>query len=608
MTMLALLLALFLADNQPPTIQRVDPPHWWAYLGVDTLELLVEGNLQGASIRLEGHGVQTLWNTTAANARYRYLGLDVRNAPAQDMRVISERDGSADTTIFTLRSRDMSQHKHIGLDASDVVYLIMADRFANGDTGNDAIAAMRENMSERSAPYGRHGGDVLGIRKHLDDLDSLGVTAIWMCPLLENDQPRSSYHGYAITDHYTIDPRYGTNNDYISLVRDAHAHNMRVVMDVVYNHVGSYHRLFLSPPDSSWFNWWPEYTQTNARETSLYDPYAAPSDKKRFSRGWFDRAMPDVNGDDVHASRYLLQNSIWWIEEADVDALRVDTYTYPDQRWMSNVNTTLRRVFPGLFIFGETWVDSHASQAYYVEKFPLSPDTHLPGTTDFQVYNALRDVLTKPSGWDDGAGRLYRVLAADYLYAKPMNQVIFLDNHDLPRIRGIVAGNAAKLRMGLVMLYTLRGIPCITYGTEAAMSDTREHGTIRQDMPGGWPSDTRSVWNAAERTAEEQGCYSLIRTLGRYRRNSEPLTRGRLMQFAPEQSVYAYARYTDTTVVVVVVNADNEPRTINMRRLDDVLNGARTCYDVLRDRTITISNSERLDPVGAYMWEFTRGK
>ena len=601
--MLTLLLALHLLAEMPPTIGRIDPPHWWANMDVDTLELLVEGDLQGASIRIEGKGVRMLSSMPASNPRYHYVRLDVQHAVPQQLRVISQRSGSSDSATFELRRRDTTKHQRIGLGAGDVMYLIMADRFANGNPSNDVVASMRENASNRNDPYGRHGGDINGIRDHLNDLDSLGITALWMCPLLENDQPRSSYHGYAITDHYRIDPRFGSNAEYVELVRDAHQRNMRVVMDVVYNHVGSFHRLFLAPPDSSWFNWWSQYTQTNARETSLYDPYAAPSDKKRFTRGWFDRAMPDVNGEDPHAARYLLQNTIWWIEEADVDALRVDTYTYPDQAWMSNVNATLRRVFPGLFIFGETWVDSHASQAYYVEKFPLNPNTHLPGTTDFQVYNALRDVLTKTSGWDEGVGRLYRVLAGDYLYANPMNQVIFLDNHDLPRIRGVVDKDMNKLRMGLVMLYTLRGIPCITYGTEAAMHDTKEHGTIRQDMPGGWPADSRSVWSATQRTNDESLCYELLAKLGGYRRSSKPLRSGRLMQFAPDQGLYAYVRYTETEAVVVVVNADAVPRSLDVSRLDDVLRGERKAFDVLVNTQRTLRAVESVSPHGVELWE-----
>ncbi|HBB24885.1 MAG TPA: alpha-amylase, partial [Bacteroidetes bacterium] len=287
------------------------------------------------------------------------------------------------------------------------------------------------------------------MRRHVGYLDSLGVTALWLCPVLENDEPRSSYHGYAITDHYRVDPRLGTNDDYRGLSDELHARRMRLVMDVVLNHVGDGHRLHIQPPDAGWFNTWKEYTQTTGRENTNFDPYATEQDKRRFRGGWFDRMMPDLNTSNLHVQRYLIQNTIWWIEEAGIDALRVDTYTYPDQSFMDTWNTEVRRVFPDIFIFGETWVESHASQAYYLQKFPFNPTSRLQSVTDFQTYNAVRDVLTQESGWDTGVGRLYRTIAADYLYASPGSLVTFLDNHDLPRIAGVVNGDVRKLRIGL---------------------------------------------------------------------------------------------------------------------------------------------------------------
>lgn len=604
--------SLFTLHAQP-RITRVDPPHWWSGVGSDTLELLVEGNdLASATLSVHGDGVSLISDKPCSNPRYRYVQMRIApDAPAQRVTigVNATRSGggtkASSTFPYEVRSRDRSKHQRIGLDARDLVYLIMADRFANGDTTNDAFADMQEKSVNRSKPYGRHGGDIAGIRRHLDHIADLGVTALWMCPLLRNDQPEASYHGYAITDHYAIDPRYGTNSDYCALVREAHARSMRVVMDVVYNHTGSMHRLALSPPDSSWFNWWPEYTQTNGREVSLYDPHAAPKDKQRFMNGWFDRHMPDVNARDPHCARYLLQNTLWWIEEADIDALRIDTYTYPDQEFMSMLNAEVRRVFPGVFLFGETWVDSHASQAYYLEDFKYNRNTYLPGSTDFQVHFALLDVLTKTSGWDTGVGRLYRVLAADYLYPDPMKEVIFLDNHDTPRILGVLNGDLQRMRLGLTLLLTLRGIPCITYGTEAGFRDVKEHGTIREDMPGGWATDKRSIFIEGERTEKEKACIDALAPLARFRRTSRALTEGKMMHIAPENGVYGYVRYTPDEMVLVAVNADTVPRTVAMQRFDDVLDGARTCTDVQTSAIMQTGEILSLPPLTARVLAFT---
>ncbi len=586
---------------QQPRIARIDPPYWWTGMGVDTLELLVEGkSLDEHSIRVLGQGVSLIADRAAANTRYRYLTLALApTAPAQSVRIYV--DGESDTVMFDLRPRT-AKHSHIGLDPSDVMYLIMVDRFANGNTGNDEIPSTREARVDRRAPFGRHGGDLKGLRQHIGYLDSLGITAVWMCPVLENDQPRSSYHGYAITDHYRIDPRLGTNDEYEVVSRDLHARSMRLVMDVVLNHVGDEHRLFQQPPDSSWFNWWPEYTQTSGRENTNFDPYATEQDKRRFRRGWFDRSMPDLNTANDHVARYLIQNTIWWIENADIDALRVDTWTYPDQSFMNTWTSAVQKTFPGIFIFGETWVDSHASQAYYLEKFPFNPDSHLQSTTDFQLYTALRELLTQTSGWDSGTGRLYRTLAADYLYAHPQHQITFLDNHDLPRIAGLVNRDERKMKMGLSLLLMLRGIPCLTYGTECGFASTTDHGTIREDMPGGWPSETIAFGHTP--TTDESGFNEWLRSMLSYRRTHPVMSRGVIHHITPEDGLYAVMRSDEQEVVVCIINADNRPRTFNVSRLDDVLHGQREAVVLPQMAPVRITKEITMQPFATQILSF----
>ncbi len=589
---------------EQPRITRIDPPHWWAGMGVDTLELLVEGeNLAGRTITIQGQGVRLVADQEAANPRYRYVTLAIEAAaPPQSLRVGFE--GAGPDTTFDLRQRTAT-HARIGLDASDVMYLIMVDRFSNGDPSNDAMPSMRESNVVRRAPFGRHGGDLAGVRNQIGYLDSLGISAVWMCPVLENDEPRSSYHGYAITDHYRIDPRLGTNDDYKATSRDLHARSMRLVMDVVLNHIGDEHRLHRQPPDSSWINLWPEYTQTSGRENTNFDPYATEQDKRRFRQGWFDRSMPDINTTSPHVARYLIQNTLWWIEEAEVDALRVDTWTYPDQSFVNMWTAQVRRVFPGIFIFGETWVDSHASQAYYLEKFPYNSESRLQSTTDFQLYNALRDVLTQTSGWDTGTGRLYRTLAADYLYAAPNSQVTFLDNHDLPRIAGVVGKDTRKLKMGLSLLLTLRGVPCLTYGTECGFSNTADHGTIREDMPGGWPDDAGMKFGHTE-YADETGLNEWLRSMLAYRRVHPAMSSGVIKHITPQDGVYAVMRSNDDETIVCIINADDLQRSLDASRLDDVLGGRRKAKEIPSLRAVDIPKLFTLEPLSTMVLSLPR--
>ena len=579
-----------------PRIDRVDPPHWWSGMGVDTLELLVEGReLTTAPIRIDGRGVRLLANTAAQHPGYRYLTIVLdATAPAQTIRLIAE-GASSDTFEFPLKERNPQHHQRIGLDQEDVMMLIMADRFSNADTSNDVVESMRETRCDRRAPYGRHGGDIAGVRQHIGYLDSLGIRAVWLCPVLENDQPRSSYHGYAMTDHYAIDARLGSIDDYRLLSEDLHRRSMRLVKDVVLNHVGDHHRFVTNPPDRTWINWWPEYTSTSGRENTNFDPYATEQDKRRFRQGWFDRSMPDLNTTNPHVVRYLIQNTLWWIEEADVDALRVDTYTYPDQTFMHEWTSKVRKTFPGIFIFGETWVDSHPSQAYYLESFPFNTASQLESVTDFQLYGALREVLTQPSGWDSGTGKLYRTLTADYLYRQPNTLVTFLDNHDLPRIAGLVQGNVQRLRIGLGLLMMLRGIPCLTYGTECGFSSTTDHGTIREDMPGGWPDDSSQFGQNA--FTKQTGIDQWLRSLLRVRRQHSAMSTGRMFHITPQDGVYCVMRTNEQETIICIVNADEQQRRLVTSRLDDLLRGRRLVTDVLHQKPVTLFQEISLEPL-----------
>ena len=528
------------------------PPFWWKGMQNKTLEILVDGGTAMKSPPEVKGNVELVSSVLAANERYAYVTLLIQDdAPDKIQLKVKGKNHN-----YFLKTRKGVQPG--GLSPADVMYLITPDRFANADPSNDKVKGMNERVYSRDSIYGRHGGDIQGIIDHLDYVDDLGCNALWICPLLENNEFKASYHGYAITDHYLIDPRFGTNELYRDLVNHAHERDMKMVMDVVYNHFGSQHHLFLDPPDSGFFNWHDGFIRTNYRAATLYDPHVSEYDRKRFADGWFDGHMPDVNQRNPHMAAFLIQNSIWWIEEFGIDAFRIDTYTYPDQQFMADLAKRVRDEYPGFFLFGETWVHFPEIQSYFVENNRYnSIATHLNNITDFQFAFAFTEALQKEQGWTEGVAKLYYRLASDYLYEDPSTQIIFLDNHDLARIYGTLNQDMNKMRMAMGVLFTMRGIPCLYYGTEIGMKETENHGVIREDFPGGWAGDEVDKFTAEGRSSEENEIYNWINKLLSWRAESVAMTRGKFMHFVPEDGVYTYFRYTDEEVVMVSINTNN---------------------------------------------------
>lgn len=593
------------------SIERVDPPHWWvgwkeSQAAMREVELLIEGRgLADAQITIEGNGVRIIRDKAASHPRYRYLRIAVDDtAGAQSVVIKAQSNALSATYGFELRERHPERQHAMGLSSADVVYLITPDRFANGDIVNDIVSSMRESTVDRSEPYGRHGGDLTGIRQSIDHLDSVGATALWLSPVLENDMPVSSYHGYAITDHYRIDPRLGSLKDYRSLASDLHDRGKRLIMDVVFNHVGSEHRLFKQPPDSAWFNWWPTYTQTNGRANTIHDPNAVWADRERMLRGWFDRTMPDVNQENNHAALYLMQHVVWWIEEVGIDALRIDTYPYSDVFFMRDIVRLLRTVYPNLGIVGEVWADNVVTQGTFGDRRGDGDErTWLPSLTDFQLHEAWLEALTTTPTWNSGVSRMYRALSADNMYDRPQDLMIFLDNHDLGRFYGVVRRDYKKFVQGISMLMTMRGIPCLYYGTEFLFDQTDGHGRIRQDVPGGWPGDKRSVFTAKGRTPEQSNAMRLVQQLSRFRASCSAITSGTFRQLTPENGVYAYARFDTASTVVVAVNTDKTARTIDLGRFGDIVPKDGTARDVLSSAAVNITAPLTIQPSGTFVLE-----
>ncbi len=558
------------------------PPHWWKGMQKDTLEILLDAGFEMHSPPEVKGDIVVLYSELAPNSAYAYIGvLADANAP-DEFRIKFGKQ----TIKYSLKDRQAFSPG--GLKPSDVMYLITPDRFANGNVLNDFVDGMNERVYSRDSIYGRHGGDIEGIIEHLGYINEFGCNSLWISPLLENNEFKASYHGYAITDHYTIDPRFGTNALFADLMKELHRREMKMVMDVVYNHVGSQHHLFLNPPDSTYFNWHDEFTRTNYRAATLFDPHVSQADKSLFTDGWFDGHMPDINQRNPHMARFLIQNSIWWIEEYQVDAFRIDTYTYPDQLFMAELARRVRKEYPSFFLFGETWVHFPEIQSYFVEANRYNPiATHLNNVTDFQFAFALTEALQQEQGWTEGIAKLYYRMASDYLYEDPSTMVIFLDNHDLARIYGTLNQDLNKMKMAMGVLLTMRGIPCLYYGTEIGMKETENHGVIREDFPGGWPGDSKNKFMADGRSEEENAIYDWISHLLKWRSGSEAIGSGQFMHFVPENGVYVYFRYTDKERVMVMINTNHKKDVeVKLERFKEIWDWNQSSTNVINGKAV----------------------
>lgn len=543
------------------------PPHWFQGLADEGLELMVYNpNGFGEEPKVELDQALDFRSfylgEENVNTRYLFLDLDLAKLSGSELKI--DINGQS----YTYKFKAPQDSRQQSLSPADAIYLITADRFANGDPKNDAPEGMNEKRYGRDQEFGRHGGDLQGIINKLDYIQDLGFTATWVSPLQTNDEFKESYHGYAITDHYNIDPRLGNLDLYRTYVKTSHEKGMKVIMDVVYNHVGSQHLFHLDPPDSGFFHFDMRHTRSNFRAVNVIDPHASNADKKKFSQGWFDDHMPDVNQSHPQFANFLIQNSLWWILEFGIDAFRIDTYAYPDQKFMAELGRRIKLERPNFFLFGEIWVHYPEIQSFFVGNNPLNPNnSHLDAVTDFQFRYALKESLEQQQSWTGGVAKLYYRLAADHMYRHPENLVTFIDNHDEPRIFGELHEDLNKMKVALGVLYTMRGIPCTYYGTEILMRETKNHGVIRQDFPGGFKGDPINKFNPEVLQGEEAEINRYIRDLLQWRSTSEALTNGSFLHFVPENDVYVYFRIGENETVMVVVNSNAEKfREVDLNR------------------------------------------
>ncbi|GAB3922394.1 glycoside hydrolase family 13 protein [Larkinella terrae] len=613
------LLVHFQTLAQTASIQRVDPTNWWVGMKNTNLQLLVYGPKAGSlTYSINYPGVKLLKTHPAENPDFAFLDLTISpTAKPGTFRIVGKNGSQTASHSYELKART-SGPKGQGVSSADFIYLIMPDRFANGDPANDAFADMLDNKVDRSVPHLRHGGDLQGITNHLDYLQELGVTAIWMTPVLVNDETlkqeapdrmQAGYHGYHFTDHYQIDKRFGGNEVYRQFAQTLHQRGMKLVQDAVYNHVSDDHWLYKNQPFKDWFNQWPAYTGSSHKEQALYDPYASAIDRKVLLDGWFTPFLPDLNLRNPFLATYLIQNAIWSTEAFSLDAWRVDTYKYNDLNFLNRCNQALMTEFPNIHIFGESWVGNPVAQAFFVKNRIDQPfKSNQPGGLDFVLYDATNAALREDFGWDSGVNRFYQALTTDGLYTDPQKLVTFLENHDTDRYLSVIGDDLAKYKMGVTWLLTTRGIPSWYYGTEVLMKNTKNpsDAEVRRDFPGGFSGDRENKFSDAGRTEREKDAFNYVKKLANYRKNTPALQSGKLMQYVPQNGTYVYFRYNGSKTVLVATNSLDREVTLETARFSERLSGFSKARNVLTDESINNLTTLKLPAKTVVVLELSR--
>lgn len=579
------------AQKQQIDIQRIEPAFWWAGMKNPELQVLVYGkNISAATASLTYEGVEIMRTEKPENPNYQFLYLTIKSSAKPGIIPITFTTGKKKRIInYELKKREKDASEYNGFTAADVIYLIMPDRFANGDETNDYVAGMLEKPN-RAEPYGRHGGDLKGIETHLGYLKDFGVTALWLNPVLENNQAHSTYHGYAISDFYKVDARFGTNEDFKTLTKSVHENGMKMIMDMVFNHAGSEAWFVKDLPQKNWIHQFAEYTNSNYRLSTTIDPYASKVDVDKMQQGWFDKHMPDLNQHNPLLATYLIQNSIWWIEFAQLDGIRMDTHPYPYKDFMATWCKAVMTEYPNFNIVGEVWEERVLLTSYFQRnaKNPDGYEGNLPSVTDFPLKSALNTAFNEKDGWEEGLARIYYALIQDFAYTEANNNVTFLDNHDLTRFATSVGGDINKQKMGFAALLTLRGIPQLFYGGEIGMlGDGGNHGKLRADMPGGWKGDTRNAFTEAGRTNDENELFKYAKTILQWRKTKPVIHTGKLMHFIPENGIYVYFRYTNSESVMVILNNNNEEKTLTTQRFQERLQGFNTAENIVTKQSVS---------------------
>lgn len=583
-------------------IQKVEPAFWWKGMKNPELQILVYGkNIAHDEIEISD-GVQIKDIQKVENPNYVFITVNTNEINVPKFK-INTKKGKKITSSYTyeLKQREPNSADRESFTSKDVMYLIMPDRFANGDEKNDSSPELTEKAN-RSLPNGRHGGDLRGIINNLDYIQNLGATAVWLTPVNEDNEKVYSYHGYAQTDLYKIDARYGTNEDYRELSQKLNKRNMKLVMDYVTNHWGISHWMIKDLPTKDWVHWFNDgengFKRSNYKTTTQFDTNASDVDKKSALDGWFDTTMPDINQKNPLVLKYLTQNAIWWIEYADLGGFRVDTYPYNDKEAMAKWAKAITDEYPKFNIVGETWLNTAA----YISAWQKDSKTgeaanynsNLPSVMDFMLYGDMPKALKEKEGWDSGMNRIYNSLASDFLYPDINNVMVFFENHDTERWNEIFNNDPKAYKLGLTMISTVRGIPQIYYGSEVGMRGDKNKGgdaDIRRDFPGGWKSDKVNAFKPSEQTPEQKEFYQFTQKLLNWRKGKEVIHTGKTKNFVPQNNVFVYFRYNEKESVMVILNNNETEQTLDLKHFAESLKGFSKGKDIISDKEFSLQNN-----------------
>ena len=623
---LSLILSV-MATNAAVKVDRIDPTDWYVGMKDPSLQLMVYGEgIGSADVTTDYAGVKVDSIVRLDSPNYLLVYLNLEGAQPGEMTLQFKNGKQTKKVKYALKAREKRGEERVGFTNADVLYMLMPDRFADGDPKNNDIKGMYPYKIDRTQPSLRHGGDLEGIRQHLDYFKDLGVTTLWFTPVLENNSPdsngNSSYHGYATTDYYRVDPRFGTNAEYRKLCDEAHANGLKVVMDMIFNHCGFEHPWLSDMPSKDWLNTpeWLEarkdktkpevndkYLQTSYKLTPIVDPYASDVDMKETVEGWFVPTMPDLNQKNPHVMKYLIQNSIWWIETVGIDGIRMDTYPYADADAMAEWMKTLNDEYPNFNVVGETWVTEPPYTAAWQKDSKIAKkNSNLKTVMDFSFYDKINQAKREDTdGFLTGMNRVYNNFVYDYLYPNPSSVMAFIENHDTDRFLGNGKDTTA-LKQALAILLTVNRIPQLYYGTEVLMNGTKEKtdGYVRKDFPGGFPGDTHNAFTAEGRTKAENAMYTWLSRLLHWRQGNDVITKGKQTQFIPYNGVYVIARQHGGKSVMTVVNGTKKPAKLAVKRYAEVIGTKTTAKDVLTGKSFSLSSDVNLEPRQTLILEF----
>mgnify|MGYP003307462589 FL=1 len=597
-------------------VEQVKPLHWWVGFESEELQLLVKSNqIQGMKVTVNTPSVEITKVHNADSPNYLFIDLKIKKntAPGKIQLLFSSQDNESYSLDYELKARTKSALDYKGFNSEDAIYLITPDRFANANPGNDIQPNLQEQKINRNDDYARHGGDIQGITDHLDYIHDMGFTAVWSCPLRTNDMKKGSYHGYAITDHYEVDPRFGTMEEFKTLVEEAKKRGIKFIMDQIVNHCGLYHWWMEDLPFKDWINYQDEFLSgkptkySNHRRTINQDNYASEIDKKEMTDGWFVETMPDLNHKNPFMAKFIIQNSIWWVEELGLGGIRQDTYPYADKTFLSNWAGAIMNEYPNFSIVGEEWSYNPLLIGYWQNdrNHKQGYVSNLTSTMDFAMLENIKKGISQDESWDKGLIKIYDGLANDFNYPNPKGIMAMMDNHDMSRIYTELKGDIIQTKMALSTLLMLPRVPQIYYGTEILMQDfdkPGDHGLVRTDFPGGWAEDQVNAFSGEGLNKDQKDMQHYLKTLLNFRKNSSAIHHGETVHFAPKSGVYFLFRIKKDDIVFLILNKNETPISIDLNRFKELNLIGKTFQNVLKDEAFEWQETLKLSKKGSYIF------